>query len=141
MKNLACLIALIAFVLLGNGERCSANQTDTVTFYKSINVKRANRLNEENKGNPQFVVLDVRSANDYSNDHLANAINIDFKSDDFVEKLKQLDRSKTYLVICYGGVRSKKTMAQMKALRFTKVYNVKGGMLKWRAKGLPLVKE
>jgi rhodanese-related sulfurtransferase len=45
------------------------------------------------------------------------------------------------MVYCYGGVRSKKTMELMEKLHFTKVYNVKGGMMKWKAKGLPVVKD
>mgnify|MGYP001183716416 CR=1 FL=1 len=142
-KNLILTFAATVFTLL-NIQGWSANYsnpTDTIKFFKSINVNRANKLNQENTGNQQFIVIDVRATSDYKNDHLANAISIDFKSDDFIEKLKQLDRDKTYMVYCYGGVRSKKTMEQMEKLHFTKVYNVKGGMMKWKAKGLPVVKE
>jgi len=142
-RNLTLTFAVAVFMLIyiqGWSVNYS-NPTDTIKIFKSINVKRANKLNQENTGNSNFIVLDVRSNNDYKNDHLANAINIDFKSDDFIEKLKKLDRDKTYLVYCYGGVRSKKTMEQMEKLHFTKVYNVKGGMMKWKVKGLPVVKD
>lgn len=142
-RNLTLVFTVVVFTLIciQGWSTNYSNPTDTIKFFKSINVKRANKLNQENTGNSNFIVLDVRSNNDYKNDHLANAINIDFKSDDFTEKLKQLDRDKTYLVYCYGGVRSKKTMEQMEILHFTKIYNVKGGMMKWKVKGLPVVKE
>jgi len=112
---------------------------DSSTFYRSINVLKAAKIIRLNEGNARFVVLDVRKPDDYSKEHLVNAINIDFKSSDFSLKLDSLDKSKTYIVICYAGVRSKNTMKLMEELHFRKVYSIKGGMMKWRAKKLPLV--
>lgn len=106
----------------------------------SISVKQAYKLIEENKVNPNFVILDVRKADDFQKEHIANAINIDFKSDSFSFKLDKLDKSKTYLINCYGGFRSKNTMELMSKKGFTKLYNMRGGFMKWRAKGYPMVK-
>jgi phage shock protein E len=112
---------------------------DTITFYKTVTANRANRIIQEATGNPQFVILDVRKPEDFSKEHIRDAINIDFKSSDFSKSLANLDKTKTYFVICYAGVRSKNTMLMMEKLHFRKVYNIKGGMMKWRAKKLPLV--
>jgi rhodanese-related sulfurtransferase len=115
-------------------------KNDTIKYYKSINVKSAFKEIKVNANNPDFIILDVRTTEDFQKDHIANAINIDFKSKDFSVKLDQLDRNKIYLVNCYGGFRSKNTMEMMKMKGFTRIYNMKGGIIKWRAKGLPLVK-
>jgi len=99
---------------------------DTVTFYKCIKVIKANKIIAENENNPQFVVLDVRNPEDYRKDHIAKAVNIDFKSSDFSARLDNLNKTKTYLVVCYAGVRSKSTMQLMQSLHFSKVYSIKG---------------
>jgi rhodanese-related sulfurtransferase len=115
----------------------SIETSDTLRFYSDIRVAKANKLIAENAGNTQFVILDVRKPDDYLKEHIANAINLDFKSDDFSTKLSQFDKDKTYLVYCYGGFRSKNTVEIMKNLHFKRVYNMKGGFIKWRSKGLP----
>lgn len=115
----------------------SIETSDTLKFFSDIRVVKANKLIAENAGNTQFVILDVRKPDDYLKEHIANAINLDFKSDDFSTKLNQLDKDKTYLVYCYGGFRSKNTLEMMKSLHFKRVYNMKGGFIKWRSKGLP----
>ena len=114
---------------------------DTIRFFKSISVGRANKIIYEYLENPQFVILDVRKTDDYSKEHINKAINIDFKSSDFSIRLDSLDKSKIYLVHCYGGYRSKITLQMMEGKHFTKVYNMKGGIMKWRAKKLPLVSQ
>ncbi|RPH32569.1 MAG: rhodanese-like domain-containing protein [Bacteroidales bacterium] len=112
---------------------------DSTFFYKSINVSKAYKIIKENINNSKFVILDVRKPDDFRKEHIANAINIDFKSDNFSSKLDSLDKSKTYLINCYGGFRSKSTMGMMEKKGFAKLYNMKGGIIKWRAKKLPLV--
>jgi len=135
---------LIGLLFLGFLWNCSspksnctnADVKDTI----SISVKQAFKLIEENKVNPNFVVLDVRKPEDFQKEHIANAMNIDFKSDSFSFKLDKLDKSKAYLINCYGGFRSKNTMKMMKEKGFQKLYNMKGGFMKWRAKRYPVVK-
>lgn len=114
----------------------NAEANDTL----SISVKQALKFIEENKDNPNFVILDVRKSDDFQKEHIANAINIDFKSDSFSFKLDKLDKNKTYLINCYGGFRSKNTMKMMREKGFPRLYNMKGGFMKWRAKGYPIVK-
>jgi rhodanese-related sulfurtransferase len=128
-----------SYACLNSDSKSFSNYSDTLKFYKSIKVSRAFRLAKENENNPQFVILDVRKADDFQKEHIANAINIDFKLDDFSVRLDQLDKNKIYMVNCYGGFRSQNTMQLMKEKGFTKVYNVKGGIIKWRMKKLPVV--
>ena len=39
--------------------------------------------------NPDVVLLDVRTAAEFDEGHIANALNIDVKADDFVEKINR----------------------------------------------------
>ena len=132
--GLFCLGLLLSCSTPGSKNLSNSN-CDT----SSINVKQAYKLIKDNESNQNFIILDVRKPDDFEKEHIANAINIDFKSSDFSTKLDSLDRSKIYLINCYGGFRSKNTMGLMEKIGFTKLYNMKGGIMKWRAKKLPVL--
>lgn len=135
MLFLLVIMSLLLSCTVPNSKNLSVGATDTA----SIGVNKAYKLIKENTDNPNFVILDVRKPDDFQKEHIANAINIDFKSSDFSSKLDSLDKGKIYLINCYGGFRSKNTMDLMQKKGFLKLYNMKGGIIKWRMKKLPLV--
>ena len=56
---------------------------------------------------PDVVVLDVRTAEEFNEGHIANALNIDVKADDFIKKARAtLPKGKTIAVYCRAGRRS-----------------------------------
>lgn len=92
------------------------------------------------KTQPGVVVLDVRTPGEYQTGHLANALNVDFRSPDFARKLARLDKSKTYLVHCAVGGRSSRTMPVLDSLGIKKVVHLDGGLDAWQKANLPIVK-
>ncbi|MEZ4854808.1 rhodanese-like domain-containing protein [Flavobacterium sp.] len=86
-------------------------------------------------------LLDVRTAQEYNESHLKNALNIDVNSDSFTEKASQLDKQKPVLVYCRSGHRSAKAAQQLKELGFTQVTDLDGGILAWKKENKPVVKE
>ncbi|NOU18912.1 MAG: rhodanese-like domain-containing protein [Bacteroidales bacterium] len=141
-KHLITAILILFFIAIDISGKCSSikNLDSSNGDTTSIKVKKAFKLIKMNANNSQFVILDVRKPDDFLKEHITNAINIDFKSEDFSNKIDQLDKGKTYLVYCYGGFRSKSTMQLMENKGFTKIYNMKGGIMKWRVRKLPLSK-
>jgi rhodanese-related sulfurtransferase len=97
-------------------------------------------LIEENKANPDFIILDVRTPEEYADGYIAESIPLDFYADDFEAELDKLDKNKTYLVYCRSGNRSGKSVKMMKDLNFREVYDVDGGILRWEAAGFPMVR-
>lgn len=91
-------------------------------------------------GSADFVLLDVRTPNEYREERLQGAVPIDFLSGSFQRELDRLDRGKTYLVYCRTGNRSEKAVSIMKELRFPNVLHISGGILKWKEAGLPTVR-
>lgn len=87
------------------------------------------------------LLLDVRTAEEFSEGHLRNALNYDFKSTNFKTKIDSLDKTKTYYVYCRTGKRSTAAVEQMKDLGFKKIYQLEDGMLKWIEEGMQTVKE
>ncbi|AEA46376.1 rhodanese-like domain-containing protein [Archaeoglobus veneficus] len=107
---------------------------------KNISPVEAFELIQKNKGNPDFVILDVRTPEEFSQGHIENAINVNYYSKTFENELNRLDKNKTYLVYCRTGHRSGLAVEVMKELGFKKVYNMMGGIAEWEAKGLPVVR-
>ena len=54
----------------------------------------------------QAVIIDVRTAAEFENRHLQNAINIDYLSYDFWDRLEILDTDRNYYIYCLSGRRS-----------------------------------
>lgn len=69
-------------------------------------------------------IVDVRTADEFGADHVQGAMNIDVLDAKFEEKLKALDKSKSYAVYCRSGARSEKAKTLMTKLGFTKVVNL-----------------
>ena len=104
----------------------------------SIDSKEAYRLI---KADANIAILDVRTAKEFADGHVAGAVNIDVNQADFAQKIDELDRSKTYIVYCRSGRRSSKAVGIMAAKGFKNLYNVSDGFLGWNKNGLPFEKQ
>ncbi|MFI5380125.1 MAG: rhodanese-like domain-containing protein [Tepidisphaerales bacterium] len=89
---------------------------------------------------PNTVILDVRSAGEYADGHLAGAVNIDVNSPDFEERVAKLDKSKVYVVHCRSGGRSARACGELTGKGFGTLYNLDGGINAWLAAGKPVEK-
>ncbi len=107
---------------------------------KEIEVDEAHVMIEEKKGSVDFVILDVRTAGEYSDGHIEGSTNIDVKSESFKEEVGRLDRSKTYIVHCRTGRRSETAVKVMEEMGFTDIYWMPGGFVGWQDAGYPAVK-
>lgn len=86
---------------------------------------------------PGASVIDVRTPEEFSKGHLQDAINIDWNGDNFNNEISGMDKSRPVFVYCLSGGRSAAAASRMRADGFTEVYEMEGGMMKWRAAGLP----
>ncbi len=86
---------------------------------------------------PSSAIVDVRTAKEFSTGHIQNAKNIDWNGDDFDTKIAALDKSTPVFVYCLSGGRSSSAAEKMRADGFKTVYELDGGMMKWRAANLP----
>lgn len=92
------------------------------------------------KADSNIAILDVRTAKEFADGHVAGAVNIDVNQTDFAQKIDQLDRSKTYIVYCRSGRRSSKAVGIMATKGFKNLYNVSDGFVGWNKNGLPFEK-
>ncbi len=119
---------IVLSILLG---ACSNGQNNTSLT--------ATAFSEKIKQSNQAIIVDVRTPGEYAEGHIANAHNIDYNGADFDKQIAALDTSKEYMVYCLSGGRSSSAANKMRKAGFTKVYELQGGMMKWRAAKLPEV--
>ncbi len=91
---------------------------------------------EKIKTTSDAVVIDVRTPGEFSEGHIENAINIDWNEESAESQLKALDPSKSYFIYCLGGGRSASAAHFLRENGFSNVYELSGGMMKWRSEGL-----
>lgn len=81
----------------------------------------------------QYTIVDVRTPEEYSDGTLPGAINIDVKSDDFVQQIEQLDKDAHYILHCRSGKRSAMAYGKMETAGFKHLKNMDGGYLEYSA--------
>ncbi len=106
MKKIILTIAMTLSLLLVVG--CS----------NSNNIKN-NPLDEILSKN-NYIIVDVRTKEEYSEKHVKGSINIPY---DEINESTNLDKNKTIIVYCRSGVRSKKAYDTLKNLGY-EVYNL-----------------
>jgi len=88
-----------------------------------------------------YILLDVRTSEEYNNGHLKGSINIDYFSDDFSDEISSLGLESPILVYCRSGNRSGKAMKIMYDLGFIEVKNFIGGYKSWISGENLIIKE
>ena len=79
------------------------------------------------------VVLDVRTADEFADGKIENAINIDiYRGQGFIYEADALDKTKSYYIYCKAGGRSAQACSIMNDLGFEKTYNLVGGIMNWK---------
>lgn len=101
-----------------------------------LNVEEAHALIE---GNPDLVVIDVRTDEEFEMSYIANAVNYDVQGEYFKHQLADLDREEDYLIHCHSGQRSTDALKVFKELGFKHIYHMDGGMRAWAHAELPTV--
>jgi rhodanese-related sulfurtransferase len=134
---LILLLPVFVLALSGCSSKVASNRP---TINKVVNAAEANTLMTQNQGLKDFVILDVRTAEEFASGHLANAINIDIYKADFKTKISELDRNYKYLVYCRTGSRSAQAAGVMNDLGFKEIYDLGGGITRWIQENNPVVK-
>ncbi|BBO78255.1 hypothetical protein DSCW_56720 [Desulfosarcina widdelii] len=106
---------------------------------QSISPREFKQLLDERGNDSDVVVLDIRTPREFKSGHIQGAQLLDYYSSDFVEKLKRLDREKTYLVYCRSGNRSGKSLKIFKRLGFQRVYHLETGIVGWLKEKYPII--
>lgn len=117
------LIPLFAALLLIAGCAAPAQESG----YRQVTAEEAIALMEKESG---YIILDVRTAQEYSEKHIPNAVNIPNESIGTEEIPALPDKNQLILVYCRSGNRSKQASEKLAALGYTNVVEF-GGINSW----------
>lgn len=109
----------------------------TAIFAQSTQKLSVAEFNTKLKSMSDAVLVDVRTVSEFQGGHLANALNYPINAPDFEKKMAAIDKKKPVFVYCLSGGRSNTAAQKLKGMGFTRVYDMEGGIMKWRASGLP----
>lgn len=112
---------LLVFLLTG----CAAPAKES--GYRQIGMDEAVAMMEEESN---YVILDVRTAQEYQDKHIPDAINVPNETIDTEEIPELPDKEQLILVYCRSGNRSKKAAGKLAALGYTNIVEF-GGINDW----------
>lgn len=130
MKHIYLIIALsIFFAFSGYARKTTATVKPLTTeeFQKIIASKTV-------------TLIDVRTAEEFSEGHIPGAVNLDVNNPDFVSSIKKLIKKKPLALYCRSGNRSKLAASKLSKLQI-KIYDLNLGIKDWMQTGFPVTKE
>ena len=134
MKNFLLTLFLILF---STGLVSCKQPAPDITAITNLTAKEGFDLIKENKNNPDFIILDVRTPEEFNSGHIEKAVNIDYNAANFKEEVGKLDKNKTYALYCGSGRRAVATSDIMGELGFVNIYEF-GGVKQWMDAGYKL---
>jgi len=130
--NLIFKMSIFALIWLSIG--CNNAQTQNPSTKKVLTAKE---FSDAISGKTTLQLVDVRTPEEFANGHIQNAQNFNVNGSEFMTQLSTLDKSKPVYVYCLSGGRSSAAAQKIISAGFSEVYELEGGMMKWRAAGLP----
>ena len=86
-----------------------------------------------------YILVDVRTIEEYESGHIQDAINFDFYSGSFQKEILSLDKSSSIILYCRTQNRSTKTANYLKENGYKEITVLEGGITSWVKNGNDLV--
>jgi rhodanese-related sulfurtransferase len=128
MNKLFAVVSVV-FILMSS---CTIGQTKNDIELDEFEKKMASE---------KYLLVDVRTAEEFAEGHIKGAINIDYLAENFSIEIQELELESPVLLYCRSGNRSSKAMKTMKELGFKEVYNLEGGIKGWISENNPVITE
>ncbi|PKR82131.1 hypothetical protein CW751_01985 [Brumimicrobium salinarum] len=119
------LTIMIAFFMISTS--FLFGQNETVERFESV----PNEVFKEALVSGEFIVLDVRTVEEYETGNIEGAKLLDYNGEHFKQALEDMPKDQKYLVYCAVGVRSKAAMNDMKDAGFKYVLELDKGIEEW----------
>ncbi len=140
LNPLLALIIIFINVGLVSCQNNKATQGDSIPtdVPKGGNVLSVSEFANQLLQDSTAQVVDVRTPKEFDGGHVKNALNININASNFEKQIATLDKTKPVFVYCLAGSRSAKAARYMRKKGFTTIYEMRGGILKWKAANKPL---
>jgi rhodanese-related sulfurtransferase len=129
MKKLITILSVVMLLFV-----TACNQDQTKGEIKLVTAEEMHTLIEQK----DVQLVDVRTPEEYKSGYINHSQNIDFNSPTFDEDVLKLDKNKPVLLYCRSGGRSAKCAEKLKAAGFVKIFDLEGGITKWKFDGFEI---
>ncbi len=126
MMSRIVLFTALSFCLF----QCKPASNSSQKSFKDISIEAAH----EKLATSKSIFVDVRTPEEIAEGKIKGAIELDYRSSDFEDKILKLDRDKDYVIYCRSGGRSKRFAEVMQKHEFKQVSNMLGGYEAWKSK-------
>lgn len=130
-KTVSLLLVLITAVLFlcacsdnGSADKATVDQQAT---YRQISSDEAAEMMQTKSG---YIILDVRTQEEFDAGHIPGAICVPNESIDTTEPLELPDKDQLILVYCRSGRRSKEAAQKLADMGYTNIVEF-GGIIDW----------
>ena len=135
MKTTTLLLSAILLAFTA----CSQNDSNSASNVANEEVRQEQEVEQTVKrvkkaefktfmaDHSDYVLIDIRTPEEYSKGTIDGAVNINFYNDDFQAELNKLDKTKPVLMFCQSGGRSGRALPVFKSLGFEQVLELEGG--------------
>ena len=117
------IIILVSIIMIMGLTGCEEQSMS----YTQISIEEAVAMMEKET---DYIILDVRTAEEFAQKHIPGAINIPNETIGSEELAELPDKNQLILVYCRSGNRSKQASEKLAALGYTKIYEF-GGINDW----------
>lgn len=94
---------------------------------------------EKGMAQPNVQILDVRTAGEFRNGHLKNALQADWRDkNQFKDRTQHLDKAKPIYIYCLSGGRSSAAAEWLRSQGYKEVLELEGGLASWNGAGKAL---
>ncbi len=111
----------------------------------SCQIFESNEINEISDAqfteiqDSDYILVDVRTAEEYESGHIQDAVNFDYYSESFQKEILTLDKSSSIILYCRTQNRSTKTANYLKENGYKQITVIVGGITSWVKNGNDLV--
>lgn len=134
MKNLiAIIVILVILVAIGiflKNRNSSAEENKITTEEPNIQYVSMNDIEKIMNENENYIILDVRTLEEYNDGHIPGAICIPNETIDENVVSKLPDKEQLILIYCRSGNRSKQATKKLKDLGYLNLIEF-GGIIDW----------
>lgn len=130
MKKIILIIIIAIIIIIGVVFKMNKKEKniENEVIIKHVSMSDIVQIMEENEN---YIILDVRTLEEYNQGHIPNAICIPNETIDGNVVNKLPDKNQMILVYCRSGNRSKQAAEKLKKLGYTNLIEF-GGIIDWK---------
>jgi thioredoxin 1 len=126
MNRYYLFLIAASFIFTTCAQDSNFDNTSSIEFQKLINTG-------------QGTLIDVRTPSEFASGHIPNAGQLNYYALDFGKKLLLLPKDQPIYLYCNTGYRSKKAAEILARNGYSRVYNLKYGIMEWNLEDLPVI--